>query len=56
MKCSICEKDACYMVYHYSNNNRIEFVECRCREHFIIDKKNVRKNRKKINKLRACKK
>ena len=55
MKCSMCEKDACYLLYHYANDKRIEFVEGRCDTHFIINKKKVRKNRNRIKKLREGK-
>jgi len=55
MKCSMCKKDACYLLYHYANDKRIEFVEGRCDTHFIINKKKVRKNRNRIKKLREGK-
>ncbi len=56
MECSMCEKTASYLVYHYSNDKRIEFVEARCAEHFSLDQKERKKKRKEIQKMRRGKK
>jgi len=55
MKCSVCGEDACYLKYHYSNDRRIEFVEALCKEHLNLNRKNIKKERKKIYKMRMMK-
>ena len=55
MKCSICEKDACYLKYNYKNDKSIEYVEGRCEEHLRLDYRNQRRERKEKLQLRKGK-
>jgi len=56
MECSMCNKKASYLVYHYLNNGNIEFVEARCSEHFSLEKTKIKHNRKEIRDMRKGKK
>lgn len=56
MKCSVCGENASYLLYHYTNNRCIEFVEARCSLHFHLEKNKRKQDRKNIRDMRHGKK
>jgi len=55
MKCSKCNKEASYFIYHYMNDRRVEFVEARCQDHLNLELKERKKERSEIRKKRIGK-
>ena len=36
MKCSKCDKEACFLKYNHKNNGKIDYVEGRCKDHLFM--------------------
>ena len=52
MKCSLCKKEACFIIPFY-NNKKVEYYEGRCEEHRMLSKIEERKHHKMIIKKKG---